>query len=115
MMMTMMFAVATIGTVHAAPSPGPQHSPLPAPSQSAPIDLGTKTSGIGTTDPVAQPSAERIVDPLAPGRAVNPQPDTPGKTGLGVTDRVPLGQVPNAPGSKTDGIGSPPAAGPGAN
>jgi len=104
-MVTMLLAAATIGTAHAAPSPEPHHSPLPAPSQSAPVDLGTKTSGVGTTDPVAQPSA---------GRMMNPQPDTPGKTGLGVTDRVPLGQVPNAPGSKTDGIGSPPAAGPGA-
>lgn len=113
-MVTMLLAAATIGTAHAAPSPEPHHSPLPAPSQSAPVDLGTKTSGVGTTDPVAQPSAGRMMDPLAPGHDVNPQPDTPGKTGLGVTDRVPLGQVPNAPGSKTDGIGSPPAAGPGA-
>lgn len=105
-MMTLLAAVA-IGTAHAAPSP--------VPSQGAGIDLGSKTSGVGTTDPVAQPSAGRMVDPLAPDHQANPQPDTPGKTGLGVTDRVPLGQPQNAPGSKTDGIGSPPGAGPGAH
>ncbi len=114
-MFTAIFAAATMGTAWAAPSPAPHQSPVPAPSQSAPLDLGSKTSGIGTSDPVAQPSAGRVVDPLSPGAATNPQPDTPGKTGLGVTDRVPLGQPQNAPGSKTDGIGSPPAAGPGAH
>ena len=98
----------------AASSPVPHMSPVPAPMQSSGIDPGRKTSGIGTTEPVAQPSGGRVVDPLAPDRPDEAKPDTPGKTGLGVTDRVPLGHPADGPGSKTDGIGSPPNAGAGA-
>jgi hypothetical protein len=98
-----------------AASPSPGKSPVPLPSQSAGVDIGNKTSGIGTTGPVAQPSPARTIDALAPGRPDEPQPDTPGKTGLGVTDRVPVGRPMDGSGSKTDGIGSPPNAGAGAH
>jgi hypothetical protein len=107
-------AVAGFGSAARAASPSPSTSPVPLPSQSAPIDLGTKTSGIGNTGPVAQPSPNRVIDPLAPNRPDDPKPDTPGKTGLGVTDRVPVGRPMDGSGSKTDGIGSPPNAGAGA-
>jgi hypothetical protein len=103
-----------LGTAIAAPSPEAARSPVPIPSRSDGVDLGTKTSGVGTTDPVAQPSAGRQIDPLSPDHQTRPEADTPGKTGLGVTDHVPLGHPGTGPGSKTDGIGSPPAAGAGA-
>jgi hypothetical protein len=116
MLSTMLLVAAVAGIVGAAAaaSPSPAASAAPAPTQSAGIDPGTKTSGIGTTDPVAQPSPGRTIDALAPGRPDEPKPDTPGKTGLGVTDRVPIGRPMDGSGSKTDGIGSPPNAGAGA-
>ena len=113
---TTILTAALVGTVGvaAAASPSPATSAVPMPTQSAGIDPGTKTSGIGTTDPVAQPSPGRSIDALAPDRPDEPKADTPGKTGLGVTDRVPVGRPMDGSGSKTDGIGSPPNAGAGA-
>ena len=109
-----MTAVVLLAAATVSAEPSATTSPVPLPTRSDGVDLGTKTSGIGTTGPVAQPSSGRIVDPLSPDHQGRPEPDTPGKTGLGVTDRVPLGQPLATPGAKTDGIGSPPAAGAGA-
>ena len=94
--------------------------PSPIPSQSAPLDIGSRTSGIGLKPgaPVAQPQPPVHVDVTRPGVASGSGPDTPGKTGLGNTDRGPTGGAATGPGTepKTGGpIGlgtpAPPSAG----
>ena len=64
------------------------------------VDLGSKTSGVGTSD-AAQPSPQpsiRVGPSGIPDGAV--EPDTPGKTGLGNTGRDPVGGAGRGPGSK---------------
>jgi hypothetical protein len=56
----------------------------PVPSQSAPLDIGSRTSGLGTA-PVAQPAPPVKIDVTRPDVPSRSGPDTPGKTGLAAT------------------------------
>jgi hypothetical protein len=94
--------------------------PSPVPSQSAPLDIGSRTSGLGLKPgaPVAQPQPPAHIDVTAPGVASGSGPDTPGKTGLGNTDRGPAGGAATGPGTEPKtggpvGLGTPapPSAG----
>ncbi len=83
----------------------------PAPSQSAPLDLGSRTSGLGTA-PVAQPAPPVKIDVTRPDVPSGSGPDTPGKTGLGNTDRGPAGGAATGPGTQPKtgapiGLGTP--------
>lgn len=86
----------------------------PAPSPSAPLDIGSRTSGLGLKPdaPVAQPQPAVHMDVTRPGVASGSGPDTPGKTGLGNTDRGPSGGAATGPGTEPKtggpvGLGTP--------
>lgn len=88
--------------------------PSPVPSQSAPLDIGSRTSGLGLQPaaPVAQPQPPAHLDVTRPGVASGSGPDTPGKTGLGNTDRGPAGGAATGPGTEPKtggpvGLGTP--------
>ena len=89
-------------------------APSPAPTQSAPLDIGSRTSGVGLKPgaPVAQPQPPVHMDVTRPGVASGSGPDTPGKTGLGNTDRGPTGGAATGPGTEPKtggpvGLGTP--------
>ena len=67
----------------------------PPPNRENPVDVGSKTSGVGAA-PAPQPS----VDARATNAPLGSGPDTPGKTGLGNTDRNPTGGAGRGPGTR---------------
>ena len=75
--------VVTMGAVARADAPSP------IPTQSAPLDIGSRTHGIGGA-PAAQPAAPPKIDVRGADVPSGSGPDTPGKTGLGNTDRGPV-------------------------
>lgn len=92
--------VATTALADGAPS-----------APSAPLDLGSKTSGLGTA-PVAQPVAPPRIDVRPADVPSGSGPDTPGKTGLGNTDRGPVGGAATGAGTQPKtgapvGLGTP--------
>lgn len=90
-----MIVVGVVGLV--GPSRADTASPSPAASPG--VDLGSKTSGIGT-DVAAQPSAAPKVR-VGPDGHIDPAelPDTPGQTGLGNKDQGPMGGAAKGPGT----------------
>src|SRR5262249_29582058 len=95
-------AVVTAATV--APALAEVRSAGPTPS--AALDVGTRTSGVGAAAPVAQPQPAVHTDVTRPDVAAGSGPDTPGKTGLGNTDRGPVGGAAKGPGTHP-GSGAP--------
>ncbi len=78
----------TLGTcVLAAPVSAATPSPLP--HQTAPVDLGTTTHGLGGA-PAAQPAPRPAIDVRTGDVPASTLPDNPGKTGLGYTDYGPV-------------------------
>jgi hypothetical protein len=73
----------------------------PAPSAN-PVDVGTKTSGVGT-DRAVQPKGAPTVDVRPTTVPPGSGPDTPGTTGLGNMDRGRLGGADKGPGTEAIG------------
>lgn len=70
-----------------------------APPPSNPVDVGSKTSGVGNRQ-VPQPSGDPRVDVRPTDVPSGSGPDTPGKTGLGNGDRNEVGGAGKGPGSR---------------
>ena len=93
-------------------------APSPLPSQSAPLDVGSRTHGVGSTAPVAQPAPPPAVDVRPEEVPPGSGPDTPGKTGLGYGNSGPAGGAQKGPGTQPKtgaqvGLGTPaPTPGP---
>jgi hypothetical protein len=66
-----------------------------------PVDVGSRTSGIGT-DRAPQPGGDPRVDVRPQDVPPGSGPDTPGKTGLGNTDRGPVGGAATGPGTRPE-------------
>ena len=108
------FVLAIAGVVAVTTPTARAGAPSPLPSQSAPLDLGSKTGGLGTA-PVGQPAPPPKMDVRADDVPSGSGPDTPGKTGLGNTDRGPVGGAATGPGTQPKtgapvGLGTPAAA-----
>ncbi len=84
-------------------------APSPVPMQSAPLDMGSKTGGLGGA-PAVQPAPPPKVDVRGDDVPSGSGPDTPGKTGLGNTDRGPVGGAATGPGTQPES-GAPVGAG----
>jgi len=75
----------------------PVAADTPLPHQTAPLDIGTTTHGLGGA-PAPQPAPPPAIDVRTGDVPASSLPDTPGKTGLGYTDHGPVA-VPSGPGT----------------